>query len=99
MGIKFLINNVNIKECSLEKINLYKKDINYLLVYKYMLQYFNLVSSKNDIMMYYTYGERPYVLNNNNFLYYCKENDFGLENTMLKSYIIRDIKIKNIIND
>lgn len=94
----FLIDGKDRKDCSLELIKIYEKDINYLIVYKYMLSYFGLVSLKDDIIKYNTY-KKSFLLKNNNNYYYCKEEDDGFKTTMLKKYIMRDIKIKNIIND
>lgn len=94
----FLIDDRERKDCYLEKIKVYEKDINYLIVYKYMLSYFELVSLKGDIMKYNTY-KKSFILCNNNNYYHCKEEDDGFKTTMLKKYIMRDIKIKNIIND
>ena len=94
----FLIDGKDRKDCSLELIKIYEKDINYLIVYKYMLSYFGLVPLKDDIIKYNTY-KKSFLLKNNNNYYYCKEEDDGFKTTMLKKYIMRDIKIKNIIND
>jgi len=94
----FFINNRNRKDCSLVEIKMYEKDINYLIVYKYMLSYFGLVSLSSDVMNYYTY-KKEFVLRHNNNYYHCKEEDDGYRKTILKKYIMRDIKIKNIIND
>ena len=94
----FLIDDRERKDCSLEVIKMYEKDINYLIVYKYMLSYFGLVSLKDDIIKYNTY-KKSFLLKNNNNYYYCKEEDDGFKTTMLKKYIMRDIKIKNIIDD
>ena len=103
----FLIDSKDRKDCSLELIKIYEKDINYLIVYKYMLSYFGLVPLKDDIMYYYTYN-RNFLLSNNNNYYHCNENyyyhfnekdDSGYKKIILKKYIMRDIKIKNIIDD
>ena len=91
----FLIDDRERKDCSLEEIKIYEKDINYLIVYKYMLSYFGLVSLKDDFIKY----NKSFLLKNNNNNYYCKEEEDGFKTTMLKKYIMRDIKIKNIIND
>jgi hypothetical protein len=94
----FLIDDRERKDCSLEVIKMYEKDINYLIVYKYMLSYFGLVSLKDDIIKYNTY-KKSFILRHNGSNYHCKKEDDGFKTTMLKKYIMRDIKIKNIIDD
>ena len=102
----FVIDGVSIRNCALEKIKIYEKDINYLIVYNYMLKYFDLKKSGFDIMYYTTYNKEFKLVHNvnngkytSNFYYYCREGDYSLNNIILKKYIIRDIKIKSIISD
>ena len=91
----FLINSNNRKYCSIAEIKIYEKDINHIIVYDYMIKYFGLKKSKDDIINYNTH-KKWYVLRNT-INYFCKEEDDGFNTTIVKKCIRRDFIIKSII--
>ena len=94
----FLINNRERKDCSLESIKEYESDINFIIVYNSLINYFGLVRREDDSLYYYTHDKKFKLINNGN-RYYCveEEDDFKGRSTMLKKFIRREIILKTIL--
>ena len=92
----FLINNRERKDCSLESIKEYETDINFIIVYNSLINYFGLERREDDSLYYYT-NKKEYILRNNGNNYHCKEEDDGFRTTMLKKFIRREIILKTIL--
>ena len=94
----FLINNRERKDCSLESIKEYESDINFIIVYNSLINYFGLERREDDSLYYYTHDKKFKLINNGN-RYYCaeEEDDFKGRSTMLKKFIRREIILKTIL--